>query len=416
MGNAKSKNSRYDSYSVKGPPTRSNSDPSSIYIYSQKQNHSQKKHSRKQKVSSKTGSKINHGSSNSVTLPSTSSSFSMLNDTKGEIILATSTPNEYSISLPQSKYSSSAKQYSSSQNLLQEDSSSKPGDYLNLEEEFKKLNINFETDLMSFINFSNDTIKETEKIKETEDENKTYIHHYGKSETKKPTSLFESGSKTSYNHNETEKPIVSLQNESKTSYRNETNKLELSLETESLYSSETKKSSLSLENESKKSHINSKQSKEDINKYSRLGLEENIALRQGKEELKKSSKKAKEGLNSKQSSRHHHSRNEKRKSSQDNSEDIRRSSKLNNDELRSSLKQNSDELKKSTTNKIENLIVQSISGDYPTRRNDISSKNHIENYPSRQNDYVSSDLKLHKTLPVPSTDELNNFMVKFNNI
>jgi len=77
MGNAKSKNYKYDSYSYsgKGPP-RSNSDPSSILYASQKQHSSfkgLKKLSKKSKKSSKsntssqkTTGRINHGSSNSI--------------------------------------------------------------------------------------------------------------------------------------------------------------------------------------------------------------------------------------------------------------------------------------------------------------------------------------------------------------
>lgn len=77
MGNAKSKNSRYDSYTVKGPPSRSNSDPLTINSYLTNSTSRTKKGLRIKKQSKKSKKNKNgksHDENSSIYVPSTSSS------------------------------------------------------------------------------------------------------------------------------------------------------------------------------------------------------------------------------------------------------------------------------------------------------------------------------------------------------
>ena len=185
MGNAKSKSSKYDTYSGKGPPTRSNSDPSSIYFASQFQQLNSKelkKHSKKSKKNGKSliRGKGSHGSSNSISLPSTSSSLTMMNDPKGEVIMARSSNNNYSRS---THHSSNTSYPSSTINNYKSSSSSKPGSYLDLEEEFKKLDINLDMDLTSSLNpsYSSESLrrqKYTGKNKTSVSEGKKSHHSH----------------------------------------------------------------------------------------------------------------------------------------------------------------------------------------------------------------------------------------------
>jgi hypothetical protein len=392
MGNAKSKSSKYDSYTVKGPPARSNSDPSNIYFYTQKPNNqkSLKKHSKKSKKSNKTDTRTAHNSINSLSIPS-SSSLGILNDhtefldPRGNIILPTSIPDNYSKSLPKSnKILSSARPPNNSKNLFQEDTSSKPGDYLNLGEEFNKLNFNFDTDLLSSTEFLNDSQKKSEKIKDQEDEIKRYTQYYGKSETKKPKSSLESESKKSY-HSYSKHSEEELNKYSSRPRRDEKRP------------SEPRKSSKRRED-----YLDSKQS----SRHHHNREENDIDSRQSsghhhsREKLKKSSKRSEEDIDSKQSSGHHHSREELRKLSKRSEEDL--------DSRQSSRHRHSkDELRKPSNHNDEDSKKKPILEEYPNRRNDVSSKNHDKSYPSRKNDFISSETELRKSLPVPSTVELN---------
>ncbi|ORX43350.1 hypothetical protein BCR32DRAFT_155235 [Anaeromyces robustus] len=292
MGNTKSKSSKYDSYTVKGPPTRSNSDPSSIYYISQQQQQLSHKALKKQSKKSKKGKigKLKHGSSNSVSLPSTSSSLTMLNDPHGEIIITNSSNNNYSSSsLTHSnntsyRTSSSNRQYSNSQKQYKDDSSSsKPGSYLNLEEEFKKLDFNFDNDLTSSITqtYTNDTLKEKE------DNSKRYTQYYGK-------------------NNEIKSPVPQYNNEpNESSYRKSSKHSDESL---------NKSISKSTREELRKS---SKHSKEELRKSSRHTERERDLHRHPSS-----------------SSRHRHSKDELRKSSKHSRDDLRKSSKRNNEEIK----------------------------------------------------------------------------------
>ncbi|ORX99399.1 hypothetical protein LY90DRAFT_519907 [Neocallimastix californiae] len=334
MGNAKSKSSKYDSYTVKGPPARSNSDPSNIYFYTQKPNNqkSLKKHSKKSKKSNKTDTRTAHNSINSLSIPS-SSSLGILNDhtefldPRGNIILPTSIPDNYSKSLPKSnKILSSARPPNNSKNLFQEDTS----------------------------------------------------------ETKKPKSSLESESKKSY-HSYSKHSEEELNKYSSRPRRDEKRP------------SEPRKSSKRRED-----YLDSKQS----SRHHHNREENDIDSRQSsghhhsREKLKKSSKRSEEDIDSKQSSGHHHSREELRKLSKRSEEDL--------DSRQSSRHRHSkDELRKPSNHNDEDSKKKPILEEYPNRRNDVSSKNHDKSYPSRKNDFISSETELRKSLPVPSTVELN---------
>ncbi|OUM67025.1 hypothetical protein PIROE2DRAFT_5635 [Piromyces sp. E2] len=373
MGNAKSKSSRFDSYTVKGPPHRSNSDPSSILYLSQKQQYghkSGKKQSKKSKKSSKTNGKTHHASSNSITLPSTSSSLTMLNDPRGEIIMSNSSSTNfsgYSTSLPQSNNNSSSRLFS---------------EEINIEEEFKKLNLNLDFD------FSTDNEKD-------KNEEKRYTQYYGKNSSSKST-LYDESKKSQNSHSED------------TSYKTSISRR--SNEELGSYSSKQSRDELNKPTRRSKEDLrkSSKRSDEDLRKPSRRSDEDlRKPSRRSDEDLRKSSRRSDEDLNRS----HHHSSRHKR-SDEDlhrshhhssrhkhSDEDVNKISsrhKYSDDDIdsRSSRhRQNKEELKKSSKssqNDIKKPIIES---------NNISTK--------LFDDDELMSFAPRNSLPIPSTVELN---------
>jgi len=380
MGNAKSKNSKYDSYTVKGPPHRSNSDPSSILYYSQNQQYSHKtgkKQSKRSKKSSKSGTKVHHASSNSITLPSTSSSLTMLNDPRGEVIIANSSSSNnfsgYSTSVPQSRNNSSQELYN---------------DEFNAEEEFKKLNINLDFDFSNDI--SNDNSNDILKDK---DEEKRYTQYYGKN----------SGNK---------------------SYVNDISKKSNSHSEETIY-----KTSIS------------KHSNEELKSYSaRINHDESSKTsRPSKEELRKSSKHSDEDLSRphhhssrpkrtdddvKRSHHHHHSSSRHRRSDEEISKQSTRHKRSDEDINKQSTRHkysNEDVNKQSTRHKYSNEDINKQSSrhrrDEELKKSSDSSQDDMNklNLESSNistklfddDELMSFSIPSRNSLPIPSTVDLN---------